>query len=246
MPNQFAYSKTFFDRWYRPEYTTVIVAGDVDPAKVLPLVEKYWGAWKRGSYTVAIPAGAGADGADDGRTSPGRRRRCPGSSSPSTAPPSPTTAKDWAALDVLLDLDLRPDLGRSTRSSSRHEQKVDQLFAVPARPAPTRSCSRSCARVKKLEDAALRPRRDPADLRRAPRRAGPGPRASPTPSRTPATASLRSLDNTDDDRRHARALRPPPPLVRHAERALPRLRHAHPGGPARRRGRSTSSTPAWS
>src|SRR5262249_44138670 len=27
MPNQFQYSKTFFDRWYRPEYTTVIVAG---------------------------------------------------------------------------------------------------------------------------------------------------------------------------------------------------------------------------
>src|SRR5688500_6890759 len=34
MPNQYAYSKVFFDRWYRPERTTVIVAGDVDPAKV--------------------------------------------------------------------------------------------------------------------------------------------------------------------------------------------------------------------
>ena len=55
VPNQFAYSKAFFDRWYRPEYTTVIVAGDVDPAKVLPLVEKYWGSWKRGSYSVEIP-----------------------------------------------------------------------------------------------------------------------------------------------------------------------------------------------
>ena len=29
MPNQFAYSKAFFDRWYRPEYTTLVVAGDV-------------------------------------------------------------------------------------------------------------------------------------------------------------------------------------------------------------------------
>ena len=29
MPNQYAYSKVFFDRWYRPENCTIIVAGDV-------------------------------------------------------------------------------------------------------------------------------------------------------------------------------------------------------------------------
>ncbi|RPI14955.1 MAG: insulinase family protein, partial [Acidobacteriales bacterium] len=29
MPNQFAYSRQFFDRYYRPEYTTIIVAGDI-------------------------------------------------------------------------------------------------------------------------------------------------------------------------------------------------------------------------
>ena len=40
MPNQFDYSRLFFDRYYRPEYTTIILAGDVDPASVLPLVEK--------------------------------------------------------------------------------------------------------------------------------------------------------------------------------------------------------------
>ncbi len=56
MPNQYEYSRKFFDRWYRPEYVTVIVAGDVDPAKVIPLVEKYWGGWKHGSYKVDIPA----------------------------------------------------------------------------------------------------------------------------------------------------------------------------------------------
>ena len=55
MPNQFVYSKSFFDRWYRPEYATVIVAGDVDPAKVIPMVEKYWGSWKSGKNTVVIP-----------------------------------------------------------------------------------------------------------------------------------------------------------------------------------------------
>src|SRR5688572_16930696 len=55
MPNQFQYAKTFFDRWYRPEHTTVIVAGDVTPEQVFPLVEKHWGGWKRGSYTVDVP-----------------------------------------------------------------------------------------------------------------------------------------------------------------------------------------------
>ena len=40
MPNQFEYSKTFFERWYRPEHTTVIVAGDVDPEATVRLVEK--------------------------------------------------------------------------------------------------------------------------------------------------------------------------------------------------------------
>jgi zinc protease len=56
MPNQFAYSKEFFDRWYRPEYTTIVVAGDVTPEQVLPLVQKHWGSWKAGNFKVTIPA----------------------------------------------------------------------------------------------------------------------------------------------------------------------------------------------
>src|SRR5215210_5242852 len=56
MPNQYAYSKEFFRRWYRPEYTTIIVAGDVNPDEVNKLVEKYWAGWKRGDYKVEIPA----------------------------------------------------------------------------------------------------------------------------------------------------------------------------------------------
>src|SRR4051794_14646002 len=49
MPNEYAYSKVFFERWYRPQFTTVIIAGDVAPDRVLPLVEKYWGGWKAGT-----------------------------------------------------------------------------------------------------------------------------------------------------------------------------------------------------
>ncbi|HWP94880.1 MAG TPA: pitrilysin family protein [Gammaproteobacteria bacterium] len=55
MPNQLEYSKVFFERWYRPEYTTVIIAGDVDLERTAALVEKYWGKWRRGHYTLEIP-----------------------------------------------------------------------------------------------------------------------------------------------------------------------------------------------
>ncbi|HEU4747690.1 MAG TPA: pitrilysin family protein [Gemmatimonadaceae bacterium] len=56
MPNQFEYSKQFFDRWYRPEYTAIVVAGDVTAEQVLPLIRKHWGGWKPGSYKASIPA----------------------------------------------------------------------------------------------------------------------------------------------------------------------------------------------
>ncbi len=55
MPNEFEYSHQFFDRWYRPEYASVIVVGDVDPNAVVAMVKKHFGAWQRGSQTVTIP-----------------------------------------------------------------------------------------------------------------------------------------------------------------------------------------------
>jgi zinc protease len=56
MPNEYEYSREFFNRYYRPEYSTIIIAGDVDIANTFKLVEKYWGDWKRGNYKVEIPA----------------------------------------------------------------------------------------------------------------------------------------------------------------------------------------------
>jgi len=55
MPNQYAYSLEFFNRYYRPEYSTIVVVGDVTAAKVNALAEKYFGAWKRGSYVSVVP-----------------------------------------------------------------------------------------------------------------------------------------------------------------------------------------------
>lgn len=62
MPNQMEYSKVFFDRWYRPEKSAVIVVGDVDVDNTHALVEKYFGDWERGDYQVDIPVEPPAKG----------------------------------------------------------------------------------------------------------------------------------------------------------------------------------------
>ncbi|MES1257486.1 MAG: pitrilysin family protein [Acidobacteriota bacterium] len=55
MPTAYGYSRQFFDRYYRPENTTIIVAGDVDAKQVRGLIDERWGAWKRGNFTARIP-----------------------------------------------------------------------------------------------------------------------------------------------------------------------------------------------
>jgi zinc protease len=55
MPNQYDYGRQFFKRYYRPEYTTIIVVGDVEADNTRALVEKYWGDWEHGSYQAKIP-----------------------------------------------------------------------------------------------------------------------------------------------------------------------------------------------
>jgi zinc protease len=55
MPGEYDYSRQFFDRYYRPEYTTIVVAGDVDPKRVRALVDERWSTWKQGSYRAQIP-----------------------------------------------------------------------------------------------------------------------------------------------------------------------------------------------
>jgi zinc protease len=56
MPNQYDYSLEFYKRFYRPEYTTVVVVGDVTRERALDLTKRYWGEWKRGDYSADIPS----------------------------------------------------------------------------------------------------------------------------------------------------------------------------------------------
>jgi zinc protease len=55
MPKAFAYSRRFFERFYRPENTFLIVAGDVSPDGVFALAEKHFGPWKRGYVPPRVP-----------------------------------------------------------------------------------------------------------------------------------------------------------------------------------------------
>jgi zinc protease len=55
MPNQYEYSREFFNRFYRPEYATILVVGDITRERALELTKKYWGEWKRGDYKADIP-----------------------------------------------------------------------------------------------------------------------------------------------------------------------------------------------
>ena len=55
MPMMYDYGLRFFDRYYRPEYTTVSIIGDITGEEALPLVRKYWGGWERGTYAPEIP-----------------------------------------------------------------------------------------------------------------------------------------------------------------------------------------------
>jgi len=62
MPDEYDYSRQFFARYYRPEYTTIIVSGPVDAKKVRAMVDERWGQWKRGDYKPRIPAEPAQDG----------------------------------------------------------------------------------------------------------------------------------------------------------------------------------------
>ncbi len=127
MPNQYEYSKQFFSRYYRPENTAIIVAGDVTPEQVLPLVRKYWGNWKRGSFTAQIPkepAPTGAKYVHQDWSTP---------TSPQVwvsfrNPAFNETNKDNPALDLVADLWFGPT-SDIYRKLVVEERKVDQLDA---------------------------------------------------------------------------------------------------------------------
>ena len=162
-------------RWYRPEYTTVIVAGDVQADEVIRLVEKYWGGWKRGTYQRR-------------RSRRSRRQKAPVYAHvPWTSPTLPwvtvafhgpafsDTEKDFAAMDMLFDLSFgetsdlykrlvetgaegRPDLRRQRRRRGPRARR-------PSTRASRRSRTRSTSATRSSR-RSRRPSPTPVDARR--------------------------------------------------------------------------------
>ncbi|AWW75209.1 peptidase M16 [Erythrobacter sp. KY5] len=47
--------RSFYDRWYRPEKTVIVVAGDADPMVLAGLVEKWFGDWEGAGEAGVAP-----------------------------------------------------------------------------------------------------------------------------------------------------------------------------------------------
>lgn len=55
MPKRFEYSKTFFKRWYTPDNTIIVIAGDFDDAKVMAAMQKFYGPWTGKAAKIEVP-----------------------------------------------------------------------------------------------------------------------------------------------------------------------------------------------
>lgn len=127
MPNQYEYSLQFYQRYYRPEYTTIILAGDLKHDEALGLVKKHFGNWERGSYQAQIPAEPPQGGPRSAHID------WPSPTLPQVmvafrAPAYSDTDKDWVALQLLADIAFGPNSDIQQRLVLK-EQKVETLFA---------------------------------------------------------------------------------------------------------------------
>ena len=153
MPNEYAYSKLFFERWYRPQYTTVIIAGDVTPGA---------GPAARGEVLGRV------EGRRRRHRPPSRRSRAPNGPqyvhvpwTSDTLPwvtvafPGPAfdeNGKDSAAVEMLGTLATSAQTSDLYKKLVVTEQKVDELVVdVPSSVDP--SLFTVLARVKKAADA---------------------------------------------------------------------------------------------
>lgn len=143
MPNLFDYSLEFYKRYYRPEYATILVVGDVPREQVLAAAKRSFSDWKRGDYAPIIPIEPPAQGPKTAQVD------WPAPTLPLLAvayhAPAYSDEKiDKAALDFLVPIAFGEDSDLYQRLALK-EQKVDllapdfdakvdpELFAVLAR-----------------------------------------------------------------------------------------------------------------
>lgn len=55
MPNEFEYSQLYKKRFYAPDKTIILVAGDFDHDRLMEYVKKHYGGWEKSDYTLITP-----------------------------------------------------------------------------------------------------------------------------------------------------------------------------------------------
>jgi zinc protease len=125
MPNQFAYSRQFFDRYYRPDNTILLIVGDVTADKVLPLIEEHYGAWSTGPARPTIPVEP-PQPREQRVTVPWKGASLPMLFIGYHAPAFSTTNIDSAALEVLAEL-VFAERSPLFRRLVLDEQKVEHI-----------------------------------------------------------------------------------------------------------------------
>lgn len=127
MPEQFEYSRTFFDRFYRPENTVLILAGDVTRDRAVDLTRRYWGGWKRGGFTQQIPAEPEPNGPHE-VSIPWSTPTLPWIVVGYRGPAYSDEAPDMAALDLAAEVAFSQS-SALYRKLVIEEQKADTLFS---------------------------------------------------------------------------------------------------------------------
>lgn len=100
MPGMYDYSRLFFQRFYRPENTLLVFAGDVEPGAAFELAGQFWGEWPRGSYRAEIPAEPSPQGLKTARID-WKAPTLPYVTIAHRSPAFSVTDKDSAALDLI-------------------------------------------------------------------------------------------------------------------------------------------------
>ncbi|HEX7598007.1 MAG TPA: pitrilysin family protein [Polyangia bacterium] len=151
MPNQFAYSRQFFDRYYRPDNVSLLVVGDVVPKEVFALVEKAYGTWGKGPARPTIPAEP-PQKQEQRVTVPWKDAGLPILLLGFHAPAFSTASVDGPALEVLAEL-LFAERSRLHKKLVLDEQKVEALDGGNERHVDP-NLFLVLARVKQAKDLA--------------------------------------------------------------------------------------------
>ncbi len=127
MPNQYQYSLDFYKRYYRPEYATITVVGDVTRKQTLAMVKRYFGDWQRGNYVPDIPVEPAQDAPREAHVD-WPNPTLPYLAIAFRAPAYSDTDKDKVALDLLSAIAFGENSDLYQKLVIK-EQKVDSLNA---------------------------------------------------------------------------------------------------------------------